>query len=228
MKIYSAVWSPHHHTIYHVIIHLLHCDIIQWKYFLHYWPFVRGIHQWTVNSPHKGQRCGSLMFFFINARTNDWVNNRNTGDLRCHRANYDVTVMLHTTRQGVDTSWYYMFTGNRESVCEIYLHIHSHGTRELGGSSVTYFIHSHGTTELRLVMLWHYIYSPPYIWTRGGGGYIVALYMYIVYIFNRWSQCPFLCYDVPLIIFIYHKPRFQNSPPWTIIIHLKFVNVITL
>ena len=43
---------------------LNHEDIIKWKHSLHYWPFVRGIHQSPVISPHKGQWCGSLMFFF--------------------------------------------------------------------------------------------------------------------------------------------------------------------
>ena len=32
-----------------------HNDVIKWKYFPLYWPFVRGIHQSPVNSPHKGQ-----------------------------------------------------------------------------------------------------------------------------------------------------------------------------
>ena len=32
-----------------------HDDVIKWKHFPRYWPFVRGIHRSTVNSPHKGQ-----------------------------------------------------------------------------------------------------------------------------------------------------------------------------
>ena len=32
--------------------------------FPRYWPFVRGIHRSPVNSPHKGQWRGALMFFF--------------------------------------------------------------------------------------------------------------------------------------------------------------------
>ena len=31
-----------------------HDGVITWKCFLHYWPFVWGIHQWLVDSPHKG------------------------------------------------------------------------------------------------------------------------------------------------------------------------------
>ena len=40
-------------------------DVIKWKYFPRYWPFVRGI-QWSpVNSPHKGQWCGGLVLSLI-------------------------------------------------------------------------------------------------------------------------------------------------------------------
>ena len=40
----------------------LHDDVIKWKHFPRYWPFVRGIHGSPVNSPHKGQWRGALMF----------------------------------------------------------------------------------------------------------------------------------------------------------------------
>ena len=46
-----------------------------------------------VNSPHKGQWRGALMFSLICAWINDWVNNREAGDLRRHRGHYDVHVM---------------------------------------------------------------------------------------------------------------------------------------
>ena len=48
----------------------LHDDVIKWKHFPRYWPFVRGIHRWPVNSPHKGQWRGALMFSLICA----WIN----------------------------------------------------------------------------------------------------------------------------------------------------------
>ena len=60
---------------------------------LRHWPFVRGIHRSPLNSPHKGQWRGALMFSLISAWTNGSVNNRDAGDLRRHRAHYDVTVM---------------------------------------------------------------------------------------------------------------------------------------
>ena len=71
----------------------MHDDVIQWKHFPRYWPFVRGIHRSLVNSPHKGQWRGALMFTLICARINGWVNNREAGDLRRYRAHYDVIVM---------------------------------------------------------------------------------------------------------------------------------------
>ena len=70
-----------------------HDDAIKWKQFPHYWPFVRGIHRSPVNFPHKGQWRGTLMFSLICAWINGWANNRETSDLRRHRAHYDVTVM---------------------------------------------------------------------------------------------------------------------------------------
>ena len=68
-------------------------DAIKWKHFPRYWPFVRGIHWWPVNAPHKGQWRRALMFSLICAWINGWVNNREAGDPGRHRAYYDVTVM---------------------------------------------------------------------------------------------------------------------------------------
>ena len=72
-----------------------HDDVIKWKHFPHYWPFVWGIHRSPVNSPHKGQWHGALMFSLICVWINGWVNNHEVGDLRPHRAHHDVTVMHH-------------------------------------------------------------------------------------------------------------------------------------
>ena len=71
-----------------------HDDVIKWNHFPRYWPFVRGIHRSPVNSPHKGQWRGALMFTLICARINGWVNNREAGDLRPNRAHYGVIVMV--------------------------------------------------------------------------------------------------------------------------------------
>ena len=71
----------------------LHDDVIKWNHFPRYWPFVRGIHRSPVNSPHKGQWRGALIFSSSCAWINDCVNNREAGDVRRYRAHYDVTVM---------------------------------------------------------------------------------------------------------------------------------------
>ena len=75
----------------------VHYDVLKCKHFLRYWPFVRGIHRSPVNSPHKGQWRGALMFSLICAKTYGWINNRDAGDLRRHRAHHDVTVMYGWT-----------------------------------------------------------------------------------------------------------------------------------
>ena len=92
-----------------------HDDVIKCKHFPRYWPFVRGIHRWPVNSPHQGQWRGALMFSLICAWINSWVNNREAGDLRCHRTHYDVIIMslLAITSRDVERSatreflWYW-------------------------------------------------------------------------------------------------------------------------
>ena len=48
-----------------------------------------------VNSPHKGQWRGALVFSLICARINDWVNNHEAGDLRRHHGHYDFNVMCY-------------------------------------------------------------------------------------------------------------------------------------
>ena len=86
----------HHVNIWHHACQGFHDDVIKWKHFPRYWPFVRGIHRSPVNSPHKGQWRGALMFTLICARTNGWVNNREAGDLRHYRPHYDAIVMFCT------------------------------------------------------------------------------------------------------------------------------------
>ena len=72
---------------------LSHDDVIKCKHIPRYWHFVRGIHRSPVNSPHKSRWRGALMFSVMYAWINGLANNRKAGDLRHHRAHYDVTVM---------------------------------------------------------------------------------------------------------------------------------------
>ena len=69
-----------------------HDDVIKWIHCPRYRPFVRGIPQCPLNSLHKGQWRGTLIFSLICVRINCWVNNRDAGDLRRHRSHYDIIV----------------------------------------------------------------------------------------------------------------------------------------
>ena len=42
-----------------------HDDVIKWKHFPRFWPFVRGIHQSPVDSPNKGQWQKAFIFSLI-------------------------------------------------------------------------------------------------------------------------------------------------------------------
>ena len=86
----------HHDWDYYSIVISDHDDVIKWKHFPRYWSFVRGIHRSPMNSRHKGQWCGALMFSLICGWINGWVNNRDIGDLKRHRTHYDVIVMIFT------------------------------------------------------------------------------------------------------------------------------------
>ena len=84
-----------------------HDDVIKWKHFPRNWPFVREIHRSPVNFPHKGQWRGALMFSLIYAWINDWVNNREAGDLRRQHGHYDVIVMVQSGAITPSAGWHY-------------------------------------------------------------------------------------------------------------------------
>ena len=86
-----------------------HDHFMKWKHFPRYWPFVRGIHRWPVNSPHKGQWHRALMYSLICTWINSWVNNHKAGDLRRHRPHCDVIVMHGTQNKIIAFSWMKIF-----------------------------------------------------------------------------------------------------------------------
>ena len=94
MRILWDFYFLYTHTNHQINIGITHDDVIKWKHFPRYWPFVRGIHRSPVNSPHKGQRRGALMFSLICARINGWVNSGEAGDLRRHHTHYGITIMI--------------------------------------------------------------------------------------------------------------------------------------
>ena len=98
----------------------VHDDVTKWKNFPRYWPFARGIsndkemhlyREAVISSVHKGQWREALVFSLICDWINGWVNNREAGDLRRHRAHYEVTVMLSKDWYYIATSWNWV-TGN--------------------------------------------------------------------------------------------------------------------
>ena len=82
------------HYLFLLFLLLFHDDVNKWKRFPRYWPFVMGTDGSPVNSPHKGQWRGALMFSLTGAWTNGWANHRDAADLRRHRTHYDVTVVF--------------------------------------------------------------------------------------------------------------------------------------
>ena len=82
-------------------------------------------HFWGASTPHKDQGRGALLFSSICARTN----NRDAGDLRRHRAHYDITVMdsspIEGWLRGTGCCWglpsgqmgYSVFQGFRQHWC---------------------------------------------------------------------------------------------------------------
>ena len=90
----------------------IHDEVIKWKHFPRYWSFVRGIHRSPVNSPHKGQWRGTLMFSLVCTWTNGWVNTCRAGDLRRHCTHYVVTVMLQRLPPEITYQYY-----NQDGAC---------------------------------------------------------------------------------------------------------------
>ena len=73
---------------------LVHDDAMTWKRNRRYWPFVRGIHRWPVDSHHKGPLTRALMVSFMLVLTNSWTNTRVAVDLRHHAARVIMVMSL--------------------------------------------------------------------------------------------------------------------------------------
>ena len=78
------------------------------SHYLRYWS--------PVNSHHKGQWRGALMFSLICAWINVCVNNRGAGDLRHHRAHYYIIVMFMCWCLVVVLGWWGDYVINNASL----------------------------------------------------------------------------------------------------------------
>ena len=123
-----------------------HDDAIKWKHFLHYWPFVRGIHRSPVNSPHKDQWRGALRFSLIYTRINKRLSKQWWGwwfestlcPLWCH---YNATIYHHWIRLWLSA---YPVTYHYLNQCYFSLRIQIYITRLQGTNFQTHFNFKHG------------------------------------------------------------------------------------
>ena len=82
---------------------IVHDEVIKWKHFSRYWPFVRWI-------PHtKASDAEFWCFLWSTSWINGWVNNHDAGDLRCNRAHYDVIVMKYYIPWNIHTAMLCLF-----------------------------------------------------------------------------------------------------------------------
>ena len=91
------LWSSVTICLYILVAKFRHIDLPWWRHqmktFSALLAICAGNSPVPVNSPHKGQWRGALMFSLNCTWINGWVNNRESGDLRRHSAHYDVIVM---------------------------------------------------------------------------------------------------------------------------------------
>ena len=71
---------------------LYHDDVMKWKHFPRYWPFVRGIHR-SAWIPLTKASDAELCCFFNLPWIYCWVNNSEAGDLRRNRDHHGGTFM---------------------------------------------------------------------------------------------------------------------------------------
>ena len=94
----SALWGLNKMAVMLQMTFCTHDDVIKWKHFPRYWPFVRGIHRSPVNSPTKASDTELWCFLSFVPWINAWVNSCEAGDLRHHFPYYDVIVMKFSSR----------------------------------------------------------------------------------------------------------------------------------
>ena len=74
----------------------IHDDVMKWKHFPCYWPFMRGI--------HRSPMTWSFDICFDLHLIKRLANNQDAGDLRRHYAHYGVTVMFNIDSKSIPNS----------------------------------------------------------------------------------------------------------------------------
>ena len=166
-------------------------DVIKWNLFPRDWPFVREIHVSPVNSPHKGQWHEALVFSLICTWINVWVNNRQTGEQRRLRANYDRSDLHLKAR------WFVNGSSCRVcKCCYAYRHI-----TNLHPSSCIDHVHR---ADGRMLII-HFVYGGVHVIAKLAGSVgAVPLNTLVTKMIYNWS-------------YIHHKYSFRGKHSWTIL-----------
>ena len=100
-------------------------NVVKWKHFPRYWPFVRGSHRWISLT----KASDAELWYFFDLRLNKPLSKHSTrdvGDLKCHRAHHDVTIIWQTASQiPTNDCWFYSSfrTGKNTITLHIYWYV---------------------------------------------------------------------------------------------------------
>ena len=211
---WGYVWTNSAHTLLHSLLgQPYHDDIIEWKHFPRYWPFVRGIHRSTVNSPRKGRWRGGLMFCLTGIWILDWVNNREAGDSRRHGSHYDIVVMwlrISANEANLKRMFIYIFISHQNYINAYHDKMNHDKMNNTKQNSVHSWCHNKGRksgfqigvisidtlniihfqvyieSDCKLLVLWIYIYIPPGIHQNKGWYWC---YSKIKQRYTTWRHC---------------------------------------
>ena len=89
-----AMYTRHHNKALKCTTDIMYMVKAWWRHQMEAFAALLAIFAIPVNSPHKDQWRGALLRSLICVWINGCVNNREAGDLRRYRAQYDVTVMI--------------------------------------------------------------------------------------------------------------------------------------
>ena len=89
-----------------------HDDVIKWNHFPRYWSFVRGM--WIPLPKASDAKLWCFLW------SSPWVNNREGGDLRRHRAHYGVIVMNQYKVWNEIIYPFPTFSGSTVDVCHLW------------------------------------------------------------------------------------------------------------
>ena len=143
----------------HMAVQFTNSDLLWWHHdiicFQNYWPFVRGINQLLVYSPHKEAPVISNFDVFMPVWTSCWTNIWIAGDFWCHNAH--VTPLLWCVMRSGRATWIFPEVRLSEQIILIFAALFSlHNEGHMGSSEmvVSTFLHFHHQFK-HLYMRWN-------------------------------------------------------------------------